>query len=309
MKKELMLMALLGGSGLMSLAQPEKDSLQLIHLQEVQIVSSRATEKTPFSYSNMDKTEIETVNSGQDIPFLLTLTPSVVATSDAGTGIGYTGFRVRGTDANRINITANGIPMNDAESHGVFWVNMPDFASSLEDLQVQRGVGTSTNGAGAFGASVNMKTGYIPVNPYGEVSSSYGSFHSSKATLKLGTGQLGNHWSFDARLSSIQSDGYIDRAGVDLQSYFAQAGYCNENTLLKFILFGGKEKTYHAWDGVPKDSLNTRRSYNPSGYMGDDANGQPLYYGNQTDNYVQTHYQVHLLHLINPFLKLNAALH
>ncbi len=304
-----MLIALLWALGLTSFAQTKKDSLQLVHLQEVQVVSSRATETTPFTYSNMDKKAIDKANFGQDIPFLLTLTPSVVATSDAGTGIGYTGFRIRGTDANRINITANGIPMNDAESHGVFWVNIPDFASSLEDFQVQRGVGTSTNGAGAFGASVNMKTENIPANPYGEVNGSYGSFNAAKATLKLGTGQLGNHWAFDARLSTINSDGYIDRASVNLQSYFAQAGYYNGNTLLKFILFGGKEKTYHAWDGVPKDSLKTNRTYNPSGYMGVDANGKPLYYDNQTDNYIQTNYQLHLLQVINPFLKLNAALH
>jgi iron complex outermembrane receptor protein len=290
------------------------DSLDVRTLQEVEILSTRATAKTPVAYSNVDRQTIETFNFGQDIPLLLTLTPSVIATSDAGTGIGYTGFRIRGTDANRINVTANGIPLNDSESHGVFWVNMPDFASSLQDLQIQRGVGTSTNGAGAFGASINMKTGNIPLESYGEVNGSYGSFNTAKATLKAGTGIINNHWAFDARLSSITSDGFIDRAGVDLKSYFAQGAYFNENTWLKFVTFGGKETTYHAWDGVPDYILSNRRmegnrTYNPCGYMGDDDNGNPLYYHNQTDNYDQKHYQLILLQKLNPFLNLNVSLH
>ncbi len=290
-------------------AQEQKDSLQLVHLQQVEVVATRATEKTPLIYSELDKKAIERINFGQDIPFILTLTPSVVTTSDAGTGIGYTGFRIRGTDANRINITTNGIPMNDSESQGVFWVNIPDFASSLEDLQVQRGVGTSTNGAGAFGASINLKTEKIPSKPYGEFNGSYGSFNTSKATVKLGTGQIGNHWAFDARLSSINSDGYVDRASVDLKSYFLQASYYHENTLLKFIVYGGKEQTYHAWNGIPTDSLRTNRTYNPSGYMGDDNNGRPLYYDSQTDNYLQTNYQLNWMQILSPSLKLNASLH
>ncbi|GHU89224.1 TonB-dependent receptor [Bacteroidia bacterium] len=296
-------------------SQEKTDSLKSIDLQEVQIISTRAKEKTPLTYSNLDKEKIEKVNYGQDIPYLLMLTPSVVATSDAGTGIGYTGFRIRGTDANRINITANGVPMNDSESHGVFWVNIPDFASSIQDLQVQRGVGTSTNGAGAFGASINLKTAYIPTIPYGEFNGTYGSFNTSKATLKVGTGEIANHWSFDARLSGINSDGFIDRAFVDLKSYFAQAGYYNKNTLLKFITFGGKEKTYHAWDGVPSgngeeiDYLSVNRTYNPSGFIGFDALGKPLYYNNQTDNYNQTNYQLSFLQILSSALKLNATLH
>jgi iron complex outermembrane receptor protein len=286
------------------------DSINVQHLQEVEVVSVRANAKTPVAYSNMDKQEIEAFNFGQDIPYLLTLTPSVIATSDAGTGIGYTGFRVRGTDANRINITTNGIPLNDSESHGVFWVNMPDFASSLQDLQIQRGVGTSTNGAGAFGASINMKTESIPLKSYGELDGGLGSFNTQKATFKLGTGTIGNHFAFDARISSITSAGFIDRAAVDLKSYFAQGVYFNENTLIKLVTFGGKEKTYHAWDGVPADILaEGNRTYNPSGYMGDDADGNPLYYKNQTDNYEQTHYQLSLLQKLYPYLILNVALH
>ena len=288
----------------------ETDSLKWFNLQEVEVVSVRATAKTPMAYSNMDKETIEEMNFGQDIPFLLTLTPSVIATSDAGTGIGYTGFRVRGTDANRINITSNGIPLNDAESHGVFWVNMPDFASSVQDLQIQRGVGTSTNGAGAFGASINMKTENLSLTPYGEFNGSYGSFNTSKATFKLGSGTINDHWAFDARLSSINSDGFIDRASVDLKSYFLQGAYFKENTLIKFVTFGGKEKTYHAWDGVPDYILETGdRTYNPSGEMGKDGNGNTVYYDNQTDNYIQTHYQLSLLQVLNEYLKLNISLH
>ncbi len=290
-------------------SEEQKDSLNLVHLQEVQVISTRASDKTPLSYSDLDKSDIEKENFGQDIPYLLTITPSLVATSDAGTGIGYTGFRIRGTDANRINITANGIPLNDAESHGMFWVNIPDFTSSVQDLQVQRGVGTSTNGAGAFGASINLKTEKLPPSPYGEFNGTYGSFNTSKATLKLGTGQIREHWALDVRLSDIRSDGYIDRASTNLQSYFAQLGYYNENTLLKFIVFGGKEKTHHAWDGVPGDSLETNRTYNSCGLMGKDASGKEIYYDNQTDNYLQSNYQLSLLQLLNPFLKLNMALH
>jgi len=292
------------------------DSIKNIPLQEVEIVSVRATDKTPVTYSNLNKETIGSVNFGQDIPFLLLLTPSVIATSDAGTGIGYTGFRIRGTDANRINVTINGIPLNDSESQGVFWVNMPDFASSLEDLQVQRGVGASTNGAGAFGASINMKTENIPIRSYGELNGGCGSFNTSKVTFKTGSGVIDNHWAFDARLSSIRSGGFIDRASVDLKSYFAQGVYFTEQTMLKFITFSGKEKTYHAWDGVPDyilfpsdPAVKANRTYNPAGYMGDDAKGNPQYYPNQTDNYEQTHYQLSLIQVLNRNMKLNAALH
>jgi len=292
------------------------DSLKNIRLQEVEVVSVRATNNTPVAFSGLNKETIRSVNFGEDIPFLLLLTPSVIATSDAGTGIGYTGFRIRGTDANRINVTTNGIPLNDSESHGVFWVNMPDFASSLEDIQVQRGVGTSTNGAGAFGASINMKTEAVPLRSYTEVNGGYGSFNTSKATLKVGSGIIDDHWAFDTRLSSIRSDGFIDRASVDLKSYFAQGAYFNDHTMIKFITFSGKEKTYHAWDGVPDyilfpsdTSEKGNRRYNPSGYMGDDPEGNPRYYPNQTDNYTQTHYQLAFLLVPNPVLKYNVSLH
>jgi iron complex outermembrane receptor protein len=188
---------------------------------------------------------------------------------------------------------------------------MPDFASSLEDLQIQRGVGSSTNGAGAFGASLNMKTENLSAKPYTEVNGAYGSFNTSKATFKIGSGLINNHWAFDARLSNIHSDGYIDRATTDLQSYFVQGGYFTKNTVIKLVSFGGKERTYHAWDGVPKDSLATNRTYNPSGHMAEDDFGNPLapYYKDQTDNYTQTHYQLMLTHSFCPVLNLNAALH
>ena len=292
------------------------DSLKNIALQEVEVVSVRATDNTPVTFSGLNKEDIRSINFGEDIPFLLLLTPSVIATSDAGIGIGYTGFRIRGTDANRTNVTVNGIPLNDSESHGVFWVNMPDFASSLEDLQVQRGVGTSTNGAGAFGASINMKTENIPLRSYGEVNGGSGSFNTAKVTFKTGSGVIGKHWAFDTRLSSIRSDGFIDRANVDLKSYFVQGAYFNDRILFKFITFSGKEKTYHAWDGVPDYILfpsgrteKTNRTYNPSGYMNDDADGNPVYYPNQTDNYDQTHYQLGFLHVPNPYLKFNVSVH
>ncbi|MDL2222876.1 TonB-dependent receptor [Bacteroidales bacterium OttesenSCG-928-M11] len=288
----------------------ENDSLNSLRLQTVDIIATRATEKTPIAYSNINKQEIKSYNLGMDIPYLLSLSPSVVSTSDAGANIGYTKFRIRGTDSNRINITSNGIPMNEAESHDVFWVNIPDFASSLQDIQIQRGVGTSTNGAGAFGASVNMKTEAISNESYGEFNAGYGSFNTQKVTFKAGTGLINGRWAFDTRLSSITSDGYIDRAEVDLKSYFLQGAYYGDNTLVKFITFSGKEKTYHAWDGVLSDSLKAgNRTYNHLGYMGDDENGKPIYYKNQTDNYKQTHYQLHLLQSFSSRLSLNAALH
>ena len=309
MRKEFLMLAGAFIAGANSFAQEKQDSLRLINLQEVQVISTRAAANTPLAYRTIGKEEIKKQNFGQDIPFLLTLSPSVVATSDAGAGIGYTSFRIRGTDATRINVTTNGIPLNDSESHGVFWVNMPDIASSLEDLQIQRGVGTSTNGAGAFGASINMKTENVSNKAYGELSGTYGAFNTSKAQVKLGTGLLNNHWAFDARISGINSDGFIDRASTNLKSYFAQAGYYGDNTILKFITFGGKEKTYHAWDGVPKEKLETDRTYNPSGYMGDDAKGKPMYYDDQTDNYIQTHYQLLLTHAFTPNLTLSGGLH
>lgn len=294
-----------------------QDSLRVINLEEVQVVSTRAHARTPIAFSNLSKEAIGKQNFGQDIPFLLSSTPSVLTTSDAGTGIGYTGIRVRGTDATRINITANGIPMNDAESHSIFWVNTPDFASSLEDMQIQRGAGSSTNGSGAFGASINMRTQATPTTPYAEISGSYGSFNTHKETVKVGSGLLGGRWVFDARVSNIQSNGYRDRAWADMKSYFVQGGYFGERTTVKFITFGGNEKTYHAWDGISRQQLKENRTYNPNGAITEpytDVDGEKKtreigFYDDQTDNYRQTHYQLHLAHVFSPLWSMNAALH
>ncbi|MDP4238471.1 MAG: TonB-dependent receptor [Bacteroidota bacterium] len=278
-------------------------------MDEITVSSLRATDKSPVAYTNIDKEALSKTNLGQDIPYLLSMTPSFVASSDAGTGIGYTGFRIRGTDATRINITINGIPYNDPDEQGAYWVDIPDFASSLQSIQIQRGVGTSTNGAGAFGANLNLQTENYAQKASGETSVTYGSFNTLKETVKASSGLINNHWAIDTRLSSVKSDGYIDRGSVDMKSYFVQAGYYDDHTSIKFLTFGGTEKTYHAWDGVPKDSLATHRTYNPCGFMGNDANGQPLYYQNQTDNYIQTNYQLLGVHSFSPEFSLNAGLH
>lgn len=307
-----MAVALLGAGITVHAQTSAKDSMRVVNLQEVQVVSTRATAKTPVAFTNVKKEQISKQNFGQDIPFLLSTTPSVLTTSDAGTGVGYTAIRVRGTDATRINVTANGIPMNDSESHAIFWVNTPDFASSLEDMQIQRGAGTSTNGSGAFGASINMRTQSISSKPYAEVSGSYGSFNTHKETVKVGTGLINKYWAFDARLSNIQSDGYRDRASSDLKSYFVQGGYFGENTTIKFITFGGKEKTYHAWDGISKEQLENDRTYNPNGVILDDnkGKGNPIgFYDDQMDNYRQTHYQLLFNHIFSPAWNLNVAFH
>ncbi len=275
---------------------------------EVTVTSIKANNRSAVTYTDVKKEEITIRNLGQDIPYLLSLTPSFISTSDAGTGIGYTGFRIRGTDANRTNITVNGIPLNDAESHGTFFVNMPDFASSLTSIQIQRGVGTSTNGAAAFGASINMQTEGLNSNPYAEISSTLGSFNTNKNTLKAGTGLMQNKFAADARLSNVTSDGYIDRAWVNMQSYYFSAGYFGEKSTLRFITFGGREKTYQAWNGVDAEIMKTNRTYNELGKY-TDKEGKTKYYDNQTDNYNQTHYQLHWLHEITPKLSLNAAAH
>ena len=211
------------------------DTLKSVELQDVQVVATRATHKTPVAFTNMSKEQLKAVNFGQDIPYLLSLTPSITMTSDAGNGIGYTSLRVRGTDPSRINITTNGIPMNDAESAQLYWVNMGDFASSVQSMQIQRGVGTSTNGAGAFGATLNMQTENIGVEPFIGLDLSGGSYYSHKQTLRFGTGLLGEHWGIQGRLSNIGSKGYLERASTKLNSYFLQAGYFGENTMVKFI--------------------------------------------------------------------------
>ena len=291
------------------------DQEQLIRLvpasyaiNEITVTSLRATDKSAVAYSNVSAEDLSKRNLGQDIPYLLALTPSVTTTSDAGTGVGYTGIRIRGTDGNRINMTMNGVPLNDAESHGVYFVDFPDIASSLSTIQVQRGVGTSTNGAAAFGGSINMQTELLNEKPYAETSSSYGSFNTNKNSVKIGTGLLSDHYAFDARLSNVTSDGYIDRAFVNMKSYYLSSGYYSDKTVVKFITFAGNEKTYQAWNGVSGDSLNTNRSYNELGKY-TDGNGNTKFYKNQTDNYLQSNYQIHWLQEINPNLHFNSTLH
>lgn len=289
---------------------PEKDSLQTVGLQEVEIIATRATAHTPVAYTNLSKEQLKKANTGVDMPYLLTFTPSVLTTSDAGAGIGYTSIRVRGTDATRINVTTNGIPMNDAESHSIFWVNTPDFASSLQDVQIQRGAGTSTNGAGAFGASINMQTQGISPTPYAEFSGSYGSFNTHKETVKAGTGIINGHWGFDARLSNVSSDGYIDRASVGLNAYFLQGGYYTDNTSIRLITFANKERTYHAWNYASKEEMEQYgRRYNSCGLMYEDEKGVQHFYEDQTDNYIQKHYQLLLNHRFNSQWNMNIGLH
>ena len=262
----------------------QKDTLIVYpDLQEVHINALRATPQTPMSYSNIGAQQLDEQNLGQDIPYMLSLTPSVVTTSDAGAGIGYTGFRVRGSDPTRINVTIDGIPLNDPESQGVWWVNMPDFTSSVEDIQIQRGVGTSTNGAGAFGASINLKTQSLRAKPYATTSNTIGSYSTLKNNVEFGTGLLADKFTLDGRLSRISSDGYIDRATSDLKSLYLSGAYYGTDEVLKLSVISGKEKTYQAWNGVPlsyldDDSLRTFNSYT---------------YENETDNYWQDHYMLH----------------
>ena len=290
---------------------------------EVIVVATKAGDKSPIALSNVTKEEIQKSNMGQDLPYLLSLTPSTIVSSDAGAGVGYTSFRIRGTDANRINITVNGIPMNDAESHGVWWVNMPDFASSLENVQVQRGVGTSTNGSGAFGATINMQTNTLRKEVYGEISSALGSFNTFKNTIKAGTGLIGDHFALDMRLSKISSAGFIDRASSDLKSFFVSGGYYAKNTILKINIFSGVEKTYQSWWGVPKVRLESdiegmQRYGDHWLYTEEETehmiNSDPRTYNyytyyNETDNYQQDHYQFFFSQKIGEYFNLNAALH
>ena len=287
----------------------ETDTLKSVELQNVQVVSTRATRKTPMAFTNMGKEQLKAVNHGQDIPYLLSLTPSVTMTSDAGNGIGYTSLRIRGTDPSRINITANGIPMNDAESAQLYWVNMGDFASSVQSMQIQRGVGTSTNGAGAFGATLNMQTENVGMEPFVGIDLSGGSYYSHKETLRFGTGLLGGHWGIQGRLSNIGSKGYLDRASTKLNSYFLQAGWFGDNTMVKFITFNGVEETYHAWNYTSKyEQALYGRTYNSCGEYYDEE-GNTRYYDNQTDNYHQQNYQLIWNQRLCDVLNLNAALH
>ncbi len=260
-------------------------------LEEVFLSAVRVTAESPITFSNLNNEEIEDRNLGQDIPTLMQYMPGVVTTSDAGAGIGYSSIRVRGTDSRGVNVTINGVPYNDAESQGTFWVNLGDFASSVENLQLQRGVGTSTNGAGAFGASINILTDRYKVEPSAEVANSFGSYNTRKHTVKFSTGLFDNHWEFAGRASVIKSDGYIDRASSDLKSYFFQGTYIDGGTLIKALTFGGSEVTYQAWDGIDADQLKEDRRFNPAGsYLDDEGNLQ--FYENHVDNYKQDHYQL-----------------
>ena len=279
---------------LMSFSQEkQKDSTKLETLDEVLVKAVRVEATSPITHSNVDKEELKKRNLGQDIPVLLNYLPSVVTTTDAGAGVGYTYIRVRGINAQSTNVTINGIPYNDAESMGTFWVNLGDFASSVESLQVQRGVGTSTNGSGAFGASINVLTDAISENPYAEISNSFGSFNTRKHTVKFSTGKLNDHIELSGRMSQIKSDGYIDRASSNLKSYFLQAAYVDENTLIKALNFSGKEITYQSWNGLEDlDLLENDRTYNTAGMYTDDE-GNVKFYDNEVDNYQQDHYQLH----------------
>lgn len=271
-------------------------------LQNIEVTSIRAADKAPFTKTNLDRSEIEKRDLGYDLPFLLNQTPSLVANSDAGNGVGYTNMRIRGTDATRINVTLNGIPYNDAESQGTFFVDMPDIASSLNSIQIQRGVGTSSNGAGAFGATVNLSTNQLNKEKYLITENSFGSFNTWKNNLKVGSGLIKDHFTIDARISSITSDGYIDRATSNLKSYYASAAYLNKKSSVRFNFISGKEKTYQAWNGVPENLLKTDRTYNSAGT---DKPGDP--YDNETDNFIQSHYQLFLNQKVNDAISFNVA--
>ncbi len=291
--------------------------------QEVIISATRAKENTPVSFTTVSSEKIQSNYSGQEIPMLLQITPSLVATSDAGTGIGYSVLRIRGTDLTRINVMVNDIPLNDAESHGVWWVNMPDFTENVNSFQVQRGVGTSTNGAAAFGASINLNTNALIEDAYAEVTNVAGSFNTRKHTLKAGTGLLANNTSFEIRLSQIKSDGFIDRADADLKSFYFSGGYYTDKHILRTNIFWGKEKTYQAWEGVPKvrlmnDTVGMIRFAVDAGYSSEETQNllnssartfNRYIYPNQTDNYWQNHYQVFYTYKHNPNISANIAFH
>ena len=286
--------------------ETKQDTTRLQNLEEVIVSSIRVKQNAPIAFANVSKDELGKKNLGQDLPILLNSLISVVTTSDAGAGVGYTGIRIRGINAQSTNITINGIPYNDAESLGTFWVDLPDFASSVENLQVQRGVGTSTNGSSAFGASINILTDLISKTPYFENSSSIGSYNTLKNTFKFSTGILNDYFEFSGRLSKIDSDGYIDRSSSDLKSYFLQVNYKKENTLIKALSFGGHEITYQAWNGIDVESLESDRTYNPSG-MYIDQSGNIQFYDNEVDNYKQDHYQLHWSQIINSKLTSNLS--
>ncbi|NCA79167.1 MAG: TonB-dependent receptor [Sphingobacteriia bacterium] len=277
-------------------------------LEEVVVSSTRFGSGQKQTSETFAAAKLQQQNTGVNMPYLLTTTPSLVVTSDDGLGVGYTYFRVRGTDQSRINMTVNGVPLNDSESQTVFWVNMTDLASSMNSVNVQRGVGTSTNGASAFGASVNMQTDKADVSPFAEVTFNGGMYNTFRESVKVGTGLMKNGFAFDARFSKVNSDGYLERAASDLYSYYASGAWFGANTMVKLMAFGGAEKTYMAWDGIDEETLATDRRYNPAGHYIDD-NGNDAFYNNQTDNYAQNHLQLHAAHCFDAHWDMNAALH
>ena len=281
-----------------------EDSLRrsALFLEPVEVIAIRASENAPFAKTTITSAAIKSSNLGQDLPFILNQTPSVVINSDAGNGVGYTGIRIRGSDATRINMTINGIPYNDAESQGLFFVNLPDLASSVSDIQIQRGIGTSSNGAGAFGASMNFSTNEVNLDAYGELNNSAGSFNTWKNTIKAGSGLINGHFTVDARLSKISSDGFIDRATTDLSSFYVSGAYITDNTSIRVNVLSGKERTYQAWNGIPEADLHNNRRAN---YSGTEKPGEP--YDNETDNYQQDHYQLFFNHRFSDDLSFNTA--
>ncbi len=313
---------LLCGSSMSYAQEVEKDSINTKKLEEIVISSTRAGATTPITYQNIDKEELESRNLGQDIPYLLNMTPSLVTTSDAGAGIGYTGVWIRGSDPTRVNITINGIPYNDSESQGTFWVNMPDFSSAVNSIQIQRGVGTSTNGAGAFGASINLETNTISPEAFTEINNTFGSFGTRKHNIIINSGLINNKFSFEGKLSKIASDGFIDRASSDLQSYFLTGSFVGKNTFIKVLAFGGKEITYQSWYGTPEavakgDAAGIEKIITDN-YFDDELadrlrmDGRTFNwytYDNQVDNYNQDHYQLHLSQILNENWTFNTALH
>ena len=290
---------------------------------EIFVMGHRVDERDPVTYSNISRDEISQKNSGKDIPFILMQSPSVVSTSDAGAGVGYTGLRIRGVDDTRINVTINGIPLNDSESHGVFWVNMPDFASSVSNMQIQRGVGTSTNGPAAFGATLNLQTSNLESDPYAGIASTYGSFNTLRNTIQVGTGLLQNQWAFEGRLSGIISDGFIDRASSDLKSWYVSGSKYGNRDLLKINVFSGSERTYQAWNGIPEARLNNDvagMNYYAEQHGLSESELQRLLnsnsrtynmftYDDQVDRYSQTHAQVHYSLRVQNNWYVNTSLH
>ncbi len=305
-------------------AQPA-DSVRMYEIQQIEVRATRARQQTPVAYTDIGGEQISSMNSGQDIPYLLQSTLSLVATSESGNGIGATSLRLRGTDATRINVTMNGVPMNDAETHSVYWYDTPDIASSVGSVQIQRGAGTSTNGTGAFGGAINMTSSAMPTDFRGSASLSYGSYNTNKQAVSVSSGLMGGHWAVDARLSHVGSDGYVDRASTELLSYMVQAGYYNGRTMVKALSFGGKARVYLSYSGIYADQLATDRRYNPEGeiygYLHDaagnvilDGDGNPErgvvgFYKDHTDNYLQLNNQIIVNHILNERWSLNVTGH